>query len=597
MTLHRIPLILAIGLCLAGVADAAGTHRYVLVVANNQSNDPGVAPLRFADDDGVRYYEFFRLGTDRVALFSVLDDETARLFPNAAGSARPPTSGAIFDTLRRWNKEMEADRKAGRTTDLLFVYAGHGDVDKSGEGYVNLLGSKLTRRDLYQKVLAPSKADYLHLIIDACKSYFFVNRRGGGEWKDDSAPESHDAEIRAFLNREDLSSYPRVGVILATSGDQSTHEWNRYRGGILSHGLRSALTGSADINGDGRVEYSETHAFLAASTARVQHPEARLNVWARPPAANRHQPLIDLRSVQRARLLRFDPALSGRYYLEDDRGIRYADMNKAVGTRFDMAVDRNRTYYIHRESTEARVKPGTRRVQVASLSFSSSALAMRGSIESSFRKDLYRLSYSRGFYDGFCARTGMAPVEGGPVEFVISTSGDQPAARHHSLMVGYVATAALLDLDGASHGVQLAYEYGLQRYITLGATVEFSRSSHVNPTGESFALNRLAAMVGASARTRLLRRLSIRAELLLGYQGYFGSGPVWLNNTNVGESSDTVGFRLETGLGARVDITSFLFADLRGGLGVELVTLERKGETEEKANTAPYGALSLGVRF
>jgi hypothetical protein len=587
-------------MALTGAAGASSSpHRYVLVVAHNQSNDPGVKALRYADDDGVRYFEFFKLSTDRVALFSVLDDETARLFPLAARAARPPTAEAVFETLSRWFSEMEADRRAGRPTELFFVYAGHGDVDKTGEGYVNLLGSKLRRRDLYQKVLAASKADYVHLIIDACKSYFLVNRRGGEDWKDDSAPESHDAEIRAFLNREDLSSYPRVGVILATSGGQSTHEWTRYRGGILSHGLRSALTGSADINGDGRVEYSETHAFLAASTARVRHPDARLSVWARPPAANRHQPLFDLRDARRARLLRFAPELAGRFYLEDDRGIRYADMNKAPGTRVDMAVDRKRTYFIHRESSEAKIDPGAGRIQVARLSFTDKKLAMRGSVETSFRKDLYKLAYSRGFYDGFCARTGLEPVEGGSVEFVISRPGE--AARgipsRHQLILGYMVTSALLDLEGVSHGFQLGYEFGLHRHVTVGATVELSRSSHQNPQDEAFALTRFAALGGVTARTPLFRRVTVRAELLLGYQGYFGSGPVYLNKINVGESSDSMGFRMEAGLGARVDLTSFLFADLRGGLGVELVTLERKGETEEHAHTAPFGALGIGTRF
>jgi len=193
----------------------------------------------------------------------------------------------------------------------------------------------------------------------------------------------------------------------------------------------------------------------------------------------------------------------------------------------------------------------------------------------------------------------MPPVAGGPVEFVI-TRPEEPAVpsfKRHGLMLGYVATSALLDLEGATHGVGLAYEFGVHRYVTLGATLEYARSSHTNPSGEGFQLHRLAALVGVAARLELFRRFTGRAELYLGYQGYFGSGPVWINNTNVGESSDSMGFRLETGLGARFDITSFLFADIRGGLAVELITLERKGETEEHAHTAPYGAASLGVRF
>ena len=72
---------------------------------------------------------------------------------------------------------------------------------------------------------------------------------------------------------------------------------------------------------------------------------------------------------------------------------------------------------------------------------------------------------------------------------------------------------------------------------------------------------------------------------------------MWINNTNLGNSSDTVGFRLETGVGLRVDIVSFLFADLRGGLAMELITLEKKGAAAEHASTTPYGAFSLGTSF
>lgn len=599
-SVQAIALLAALGCVLdAGAARAAAsaTNRYVMVVAHNRSQDKGVKPLRYADDDGVRYWELFRLTSARVALFSVLDEETAGLYRAAARAARPPTKQGILEQLTRWNREMEADRRAGRSTELYFIYAGHGDVDASGEGYVNLLRSKLRRRDLYQQLLAPSRASFVHLIIDACKSYFMVNRRGG-EWKDDSAPRTHDAEIKAFLNREDLASYPQVGVVLATSGDQSTHEWSRFRGGILSHGLRSALSGPADINGDGRVEYSELHAFLAASTSRVRHPEARLNVFARPPAANRHRPLMDLRAASRARLLRFGPRVAGKIHVQDDRGIRYADLHKAPGTRFDMAVDSARTYYIHRSQREARVKPGRGRVQVSTLSFSSSPMAMRGSIEQSFRKDLFRTAYSRGFYDGFCTRTGLPPVEGGAVEFIIRRPDDEDARlRRHGLLAGYMVGGALLDLDGVGHGVSLAYEYGLHRHVALGATLQWARSGHDNPAGQAFHLDRVAVLVGAAARTRLFWRVSIRAELNLGYQGYFGSGPVYLKNTNVGGSSDALGFRMEAGAGLRVSIPPRLFVDLRGGAGLDLVTLELADGSSEQASFAPYGGLAIGARF
>jgi hypothetical protein len=576
-------------LATATAADAARPlHRYAIVIAHNRSLDPGVSPLRYADDDGARYYELFKLETDRVALFSVLDDETARLFPDAARAARAPEAEAIYGLLGRWNQEMERDARAGRETELIFVYAGHGDVDAAGEGYVNLLGSKLRRRDLYQKVLAPSKATYLHLIIDACKSYFLLKQRGA--WKDDSAPDSHEGEVKAFLSREDLSAYPRAGVVLATSGDQSTHEWSRYRGGILSHELRSALAGSADVNGDGRIEYSEMHAFISAANARLRHPEARLNIFVRPPALNRHQPLVDLRQARRARLLRFDAAVSGRFHLEDDRGIRYADLHKAPGLRFDLALERGRSYFVYRENQEARLVAGSARAAVSGLAFAPSSIAMRSGLEQSFRRDLYQLAYSRGFYDGFCARTGLPPVEGGPEEFQIDArdEGAPRAAHRHALSLGYGLGAALLDLEGVAHGLELRYELGLHRHLALSVAVEYARSSHE----DGARIDRLAVLAGAAGRLPLGRYLELRAELALGYQGLFGSGPVLLLGRRV-EGSDPAGLRLEAGAGARVRLGAVLFLEARGGLGLDLVTVE----PEEKVHAAPYGALGLGARF
>ncbi len=605
-TLTAASLLFVVGV--AGVQPAhasvkADNRVYVLIVANNQSLDKGVKPLRYADDDAVRYYELFSLVSQRVALFTVLDDKTARLHPNLSDKGRPPVANEIFATLKRWNAEMATRKAAGKRSELVFVYAGHGDVDSSGEGYVTLQKTKLRRRDLYQRVLAPSKADFVHLIIDACKSYFLVNRRGKeGEgkqdskgWKNDKATDTHDAEISAFLKREELSSYPNAGVILATSGDQSTHEWTRYHGGILSHELRSALAGAADINGDGRVEYSEIHAFIAAANARVRHPEARLNIFAKPPAANRHRPLFDLRQAQRARLLRFDRRLAGRFHLEDDRGVRVADLHKAPGMRFDLAVDRRRAYFIRRDKGEARVLPGPKRVRIAQLTFGASKLAVRaGSLDRTFRRDLYRVAYSRGFYDGFCAQTGHVPVSGGAVEFVIRRQGDDEgsAKKRHQLTLGYIAGGALLDLVGLNHGLQISYGYELARYLTLGVIGQYGLSSHGEGTS-AFSIHRLAMLANVAATLPFGSRVTLRAELAVGYQGIFSSGGTLTLAGKRIQGDDPVGLRLELGGGARVALFGPLFADVRGGLAVELVTIE----PDEEVHTTAYGALALGVTF
>ncbi len=576
---------------------AAMDNRYVVIVANNRSLDQGVSHLQFADDDGARYYELFKLNSSRVALFTVMDAETARIFPDAARAARSPTLSEILGQLGRWNLEMARKKSQGQQTELFFIYAGHGDVDEGGEGFVNLLRSRLTRSDLYQKILAPSQASFTHLIIDACKSYFLVKKRGE-RWKDDNAPDTHEAEVKAFLKREDLSEYPRVGVILATSGDQSTHEWTRYRGGILSHELRSALTGTADINSDGRVEYSELYAFIAAANSRLRHPEVRLNVFVQPPLANRHRPLMDLREAGGARLLHFDRHLSGHYYLEDDRGVRYADMNKAPGVRFDMALDHRRSYFIHRKDQEARLAPGQQRVTVSSLKFSAKALAHRGSLDRSFRRDLYKISYSRGFYDGFCTQTGMVPVQGGSQEFVIARVRDPSSRGHrHKLMLGYLIGAALRDLSGVAHGVQLHYSYAPHPNIALGAVLEYAHSSH-DATGDHVQLDRFAALAGVAARAQAFAPLWLRIELNLGYQGTFNSGAFMLEGFTLADGSNSMGFRLDAGLGARYMFNSYLFGDLRGGVSVSFISIEdENGGMKRFSDTAPFGVLNMGVTF
>jgi len=50
---------------------------------------------------------------------------------------------------------------------------------------------------------------------------------------------------------------------------------------------------------------------------------------------------------------------------------------------------------------------------------------------------------------------------------------------------------------------------------------------------------------------------------------------------------------MEAGLGAQINISPILFADLRGGLALQLVTVE----SERHTDTGAYGAAALGARF
>ena len=68
-TVFPLPLILAASL-------GATAPVYALIVANNFSNDPKLAQLQFADDDGARYFTVLKPMAEQVILLTVLDEDT-----------------------------------------------------------------------------------------------------------------------------------------------------------------------------------------------------------------------------------------------------------------------------------------------------------------------------------------------------------------------------------------------------------------------------------------------------------------------------------------------------------------------------------------
>jgi hypothetical protein len=565
--------------CFASTAEAR-TKAYAIVIAQNRSLDPGVKPLQYADDDGAKNWELLSMYAEKASLFVVLDDETARLHPDAARHAEVPERAAILDRLDHYNRLMMEDVERGDEPELFFVYAGHGDVDANGQGYINLHDARLTRADLFRDVVAPSKAKFVHVIVDACKSYFMVNSRGGKKWVDDRVDPAHDrsdAQVKAFLEEEQLERYPRAGVIVATSGDQETHEWSRYRGGILSHELRSALSGAADVNGDGRIEYSELRAFLAAANARVKNPEARVDVFSRPPALDRHRALVDLRAAQgearATRFLHFSSELAGRFDIEDDRGVRYADLNKEAGAAFDVVVSGKRGYYVRRaasvrgdeESEEVEVRtPGLRHVEIAELSWKPRAIASRGSLDQTFRQDLYKVAFGRGFYDGFVATSGDLPVEGGEA-FVVREARRAEGANRLSL--AYLLSGSPVGDVGLSHGVDLRYAHRLGRYFDLGLAGQVGHSTQGNPDPtKNQELTRFALMGQLGFEVPVLRWLALRLDTAIGWQ--LMSGTIQLGPSRV-NGTEGKGLRLEAAGGLGFNVASNFWVFARGGLAVD----------------------------
>ena len=83
-------------LLIEGVASAKSERSYALVVGHNSSTDPNQAPLRYADDDAIRYFELFNIPVDvpsnvtrgtELSVNSLLKPKAVKIFLRAAKEA------------------------------------------------------------------------------------------------------------------------------------------------------------------------------------------------------------------------------------------------------------------------------------------------------------------------------------------------------------------------------------------------------------------------------------------------------------------------------------------------------------------------------
>ncbi|MBX7117182.1 MAG: caspase family protein, partial [Myxococcaceae bacterium] len=229
-------------LALAAAATPAGDTSFAIVVGNNQSPVLGRRSLQYADDDAVKYAEVFRasLAPENLRLLTTADDDTARLFPETLTRAVKPTREVLKQSFQEMVTAIRQGKQAGHHTRAWFIFAGHGDVDR-GRGFIELADGAFTGDDLVA-ALKEVDADEMHVILDSCNSYFVLApRKPGG--RHFATPADAALELSQRL--------PKVGVLLSTSAEAEVYEWSAFQSGIFSHAVRSALTGAADVNGDG----------------------------------------------------------------------------------------------------------------------------------------------------------------------------------------------------------------------------------------------------------------------------------------------------------------------------------------------------------
>jgi uncharacterized caspase-like protein len=357
----------AVLLAMALAAPASAEAReawFALIAGFNRPLLRHEKPLRFADNDALKYYEFFRSFTGDVRVFAELDEDT-RGYPAAVRDAvRTPRKEDLLAAFRAINDRIAAarNRDPRLRTRFFFVFSGHGGEDEIG-GYLNILGDdgqrvvKLTKLELWRDILARSRAHENHVIIDACSSGSFVTAKSN-----EGKRKTFSRAWRAFLRKvqrqklEMAQAFERTTFFVSSDAQRKSHEFGDFQGGVFTHELLSALKGAADVDGDGRISYAELQAFLAAANARAQRGgvygvrlEARIVV---PKAARRGTFLEVGRSG--GKFLEVPRDVQGRFFLVDDKNLRYADFHKTAEYALRILLVPRTRYFLYQETAAGR---------------------------------------------------------------------------------------------------------------------------------------------------------------------------------------------------------------------------------------------------
>ncbi|MFP2930432.1 caspase family protein, partial [Pyxidicoccus sp. 3LG] len=305
-----------------------------------------------------------------------------------------------------------------------------------------------------------------------------------------------------MLAREQLATRPTVGAIFAESDDGETHEWSRIRAGVFSHVARSGMMGAADINGDGRVEYSELGAFVTASLQGVKGLPARLTMHAFAPTREPRRPLVG-------------PAPSGpsltlpsgfehsRISVEDSDGRRLADVRRSEDQYVLLRLPERDVYWVRTPDAEARITLAELTLQVPQLS--ARELQERGPAEEALRRGLFAVPLDKHFYEQYVAAAGLVPVDLGRA-FPPAEGGTLYHMPRRSEVrgwdLGLTALRAPLGLSTLATGPTVAFRKELVPYIYYGVRGTYALTP-VAVDGIRTHRATLQWLMGAEGLTRL----------------------------------------------------------------------------------------------
>jgi len=388
----------------AGAVGAPAAPVYTISIGQNEvpvalrtggAND-ALAALHYADDDAATFHTFMRSVSTRAYLLSVLDTDSQRRFPDLVAEARVPTQAELADVVDKVKRDMERDRAAGREPVLVFFYSGHGVRDQAGAAGLALHDGALSQDTLYDKILAVLPARVAHVIVDACHAEAVVR------------PRDVDAdELQTYMQTATLARFPHVGALLASTSSAQSFEWDAYRGGVFAHEVLSGLRGAADVNGDGRIEYSELAAFLAAANLRIADARARPQIVVQAPRTDRRAPIVDLaRSLGQFRLSgRASGPWAEPFFVETSSGVRLADVFAERDAPIALRLPAGESLYLVRPDGEVEIAPRAgEAIALADLPAAAPRARARGALDDAMRKGLFATAFGSAFYRGYVSQ-------------------------------------------------------------------------------------------------------------------------------------------------------------------------------------------------
>jgi hypothetical protein len=276
-----------------------------------------------------------------------------------------------------------------------------------------------------------------------------------------------------------------VGLLFSTSSAKESHEWAGFQAGVFSHEVRSGLYGAADANNDGQVSYREIAAFIDRANASIANEKYRSEVFARPPKDT--EILMDLRNRVAARL-DVRGARSDHYFLEDSRGIRFADFHNDVNQQAYLLRPLSAgRLYLRRTSDDVEfvIPSSPEVVALANLTVQEPRTRARGAANDAFEA-LFALPFDQHVVEKFRFDTSSRPTD--------AVGGNDTGGSHFRSFTG--ATLLSVGMLGAAAGI---YSLASARSLEAGLAKDGASQKDAVETNKKIQSRNVLGVIGIGA--------------------------------------------------------------------------------------------------